>query len=66
VHLLKRYSTWNNYHNTFCSTGKDSWCAYQRDKALGTTTTMHSVLLEQIVGVPIKEIKHLEHKALGT
>lgn len=26
----------NNFHDVYCPAGKESWCSYQRDKALGT------------------------------
>ena len=44
----------NNYHNAYCPTGEDSWCRYQRDKALGTNTYKHGV------GLPLSVLKHVK------
>jgi hypothetical protein len=44
----------HNWHAAYCPPGKDSWCRFQKDISLGTSTHKHGA------GLPMEIIKHVK------
>ena len=44
----------DNYHNSYCPPGENSWCKFQQDKALGSSTYKPGS------GFPLSIIKHVK------